>query len=668
MNPARSRRGSIAAAILACCGLSGVASAEPVPLEVFITVDTLGNGTLSGPDGTFTMPSSTPADPGPGGLSSVLTYALLNPPSLVFGDVQLVGLSGVSELIRFNAAGRGNANYAASLLVYSSPTDGVDHRVMTPTPPSTFYPNVTSSPVGTVYTPGPGQPGFVSSIITHYTFLVQPACSYTLSPSSVNVPAAGGHGSFTVTPGPGCPIAPVATSNFVSFSVDGSTVDYSVGPNPTLKIRTGTILLGTQPFTVVQAGGNLTFQPKRLSFISNSVTPSTQKVSITGLDGASFSVSSDSQWATVTPSSGTLPTSLSVTVNASGLSQGVHYATLSLIIGGTLVTYSLDYFVQGLPSVVPIPSELTFNYSTGGVLPPAQSLEIYSTSPIAFQAVGTGFVSVTPASGTTTQTVMVSVDPSKLAGGQHSGSVTVTASGVTNSPLVIPITLNVRFSGAQFTSANVVNAASFEAESISPGSLITIFGTDFTNGAQSATRPLFQPVDGASMTIGGVPAPLLFVSSQQVNAQVPFEVPMGPQALILTVDGASTKVQVNVAPASPGIFGAIQNQDSSVNTPQNPAVVGSALQVFFTGQGLVTPAVPTGAAAPLTTLSNTNAMTTATIGTAPAQVVFSGLAPGMIGIGQVNVLVPNLASNDYTLLLKVNGTPSNGVTVSVKTP
>ena len=74
------------------------------------------------------MPSSIPADPGPGGLSSVLTYALLNPPSLVFGDVQLVGLSGVSELIRFNAAGRGNANYAASLLVYSSPTDGVDCR------------------------------------------------------------------------------------------------------------------------------------------------------------------------------------------------------------------------------------------------------------------------------------------------------------------------------------------------------------------------------------------------------------------------------------------------------------------------------------------------------------------------------------------------------------
>jgi uncharacterized protein (TIGR03437 family) len=90
--------------------------------------------------------------------------------------------------------------------------------------------------------------------------------------------------------------------------------------------------------------------------------------------------------------------------------------------------------------------------------------------------------------------------------------------------------------------------------------------------------------------------------------------------------------------------------------------------VFFTGQGLVTPPVATGAAAPLTTLSNTNAATTATIGTAPAQVIFSGLAPGMIGIGQANVLVPSLPTNDYSLVLKVNGVPSNSATVFVKTP
>jgi len=264
---------------------------------------------------------------------------------------------------------------------------------------------------------------------------------------------------------------------------------------------------------------------------------------------------------------------------------------------------------------------------------------------------------------------MVSVDPSKLAGGLHSASVTVTASGVTNSPLVVPVTLNVTFTGAEFTSASVVNAACFQGGSIAPGSLMTLFGTDFTYGQPSSTRPKLQTsLDGASMTIGGISAPLLFVSPGQINAQVPFGVHVGQQPLVLTVDGVSRTVQVTIAPATPGIFGAIENQDSSLNSSGNPALAGSALQVFFTGQGLVTPPVATGAAAPLTPLSLTNATTTATIGDRPAQVIFSGLAPGMVGIGQANVLVPNLATNNYPLLLKVNGVSSNSVTVFVKTP
>ena len=109
--------------------LCGVASAD-----VTVTVDTLGNGTLNGPAGPSTLSSSTAADPGPGGLGSVLTYTLLNPPSLVFGDVQVIGSSGMTELIRFNAPGTGNPSYPASLVFYSSPSDGVNHLAPTSTP------------------------------------------------------------------------------------------------------------------------------------------------------------------------------------------------------------------------------------------------------------------------------------------------------------------------------------------------------------------------------------------------------------------------------------------------------------------------------------------------------------------------------------------------------
>jgi uncharacterized protein (TIGR03437 family) len=175
------------------------------------------------------------------------------------------------------------------------------------------------------------------------------------------------------------------------------------------------------------------------------------------------------------------------------------------------------------------------------------------------------------------------------------------------------------------------------------------------------------------MTIGGFPAAMQFISPLQINAQVPFEVGPGQQPLVYTKGTTQVTIMVTIVPAEPGIFlvngrGAILNQDNSLNTAANPALVGSAVQVFFTGQGLVTPSLATGQPASLTTLMFTNAPTTATIGGAPAQVLFSGLAPGFVGLGQANVLVPPLASNDYSLVLTVNGQPSNVATVAVKAP
>src|SRR5690348_13331829 len=100
------------------------AFADNVPL---ITVDENGNGTLLFPGG---VPIPThgvlAADPGPGGLSSVLTYNLLGPPSLVAGDVLLTDGGGLQDVIRFNPAGTGNPAYPASLLFYSDNLDGFD--------------------------------------------------------------------------------------------------------------------------------------------------------------------------------------------------------------------------------------------------------------------------------------------------------------------------------------------------------------------------------------------------------------------------------------------------------------------------------------------------------------------------------------------------------------
>jgi uncharacterized protein (TIGR03437 family) len=679
---ARLSRCTLAAALLAAPPLW----ASPGRV-VTISVNTLGQGTFTGPFGSdpvdlpaFARPVSagTPplipsplvgvaaADPGPGGLASVLTYPLQNPPSLVFGDVQLTGPNGVTELIRFNAAGTGNPNYAASLLFYSSPTDGVGHLVTTLTPPGTLYPNVVSVPLGTVYTPGPGEPGYVTFVETHYIFNAQP-CSYSIAPDGVNVSATGGSGSFQVTTSQGCPIAPVVSSDFLSFTVDGFNVDYTVQPNPGVEGRTGTITVGGQIFTVGQFGFPPTVTPSQLTFTSPVGTaPLSQTVTLPGAQG-SLSVSVNVPWVTATLSSPQLPATLTVTVNPSGLAPGSYSATITLNVNGTTMSFVVQYVVKALPSLVAIPAQMTFNYFAGAA-PASQPLQIYSTSAVAFQAAGGGFASVTPGSGTTTQSLTVSVDPSGLAVGAYSATITLTASGITNSPLTIPVKLNVFSTGPLFTSAGLVNAASFLAGPMAPGSLFSLFGTGLADG-QPSERPDFQ---APSMTIAGIPVPLQFVSPLQINAQVPFEVAPGQQPLTLTVKGISTTAQLTIVPAAPAIFlingrGAILNQDFSLNTAANPAASGSTVQVFFTGQGLVTPPVATGAPAPAT-VSLTNAITTATIGNLPAAVVFSGLAPGMIGLGQANVEVPSLPADDYPLVLTVNGIASNSVIVAVKAP
>jgi uncharacterized protein (TIGR03437 family) len=107
------------------------------------------------------------------------------------------------------------------------------------------------------------------------------------------------------------------------------------------------------------------------------------------------------------------------------------------------------------------------------------------------------------------------------------------------------------------------------------------------------------------------------------------------------------------------------NQDGTLNLATNPAAAGSFVSVYLTGQGLVDRPVASGAAAPIGTLSNTLAKTTATIGGVPATVSFSGLAPGLVGLGQVNLLVPNLPAGDQQVIVTIGGVASNPAMIAV---
>ena len=218
----------------------------------------------------------------------------------------------------------------------------------------------------------------------------------------------------------------------------------------------------------------------------------------------------------------------------------------------------------------------------------------------------------------------------------------------------------------------VVNAASF-ATQISPGALATVFGSNFALTAAGAKAPLPLSLAGVSVSVNGQPARLLYVTPTQVNFQVPWATALGPATVTVGVNGsASNAATVQVLAAAPGLFtlssgrAVVQNSDFTLNDSGNPAKAGSTIIAYLSGSGPVSPAVSDGTAAPSNPLATASSQSSATIGSTGAQVTFAGLAPGFVGLVQVNIVVPSgLQTGDYPLAITIGSETSNSGTISV---
>ncbi|HSU66654.1 MAG TPA: hypothetical protein VLJ39_07270 [Tepidisphaeraceae bacterium] len=245
--------------------------------------------------------------------------------------------------------------------------------------------------------------------------------------------------------------------------------------------------------------------------------------------------------------------------------------------------------------------------------------------------------------------------------------------GDPNNKRVRKITFGVS-AGAQpvIAPGGVLNAASF-AKEITPGSLVTIFGSDLAGGAAVADRlPLPLTLAGASVKVGGFPAPLIYVSATQINLQLPYEARGGAAPVVVTTAaGDSVPVLAQVVAEAPGILtygvnrAVAQNQDGTLNDQAHPAKAGSVMVVYMTGAGLVSNAPATGAAAPSNPIALMQSKVAATVGGLPCVVQFAGLAPGYVGLVQLNITVPALAG-DFPLVVTFGSTASNAPTVSVQ--
>jgi uncharacterized protein (TIGR03437 family) len=241
-----------------------------------------------------------------------------------------------------------------------------------------------------------------------------------------------------------------------------------------------------------------------------------------------------------------------------------------------------------------------------------------------------------------------------------------------------------------FSAAGVTNGASF-APGIAPGSIATLFGTNLT-GSLSGTLlagslPLPLELGGTSLTVNGIPAPLFAIANvngqEQINFQVPWELAGLLQAtIVVTHNGVSSApVVVDLLPAAPGIFtldgvravmlhGSGPERDTLV-TDSSPARPNEIVTIFATGLGPVTNPPASGQAATAEPLSHTLQTPVVFLGgsqaDSSAQAWFSGLAPGFVGLYQINFHVPSdVLPGPRGLAVQVGDRMSEIVTVPIQ--
>ena len=213
------------------------------------------------------------------------------------------------------------------------------------------------------------------------------------------------------------------------------------------------------------------------------------------------------------------------------------------------------------------------------------------------------------------------------------------------------------------------------ATTAAPGELISIFGGNFSKVATSlggwTGTTLPASLNGVTVTVGGQPAPLIYVGPNQINAQVPLNTASGKQPVVVMGGaGASDAFDLTVAPTAPAIFfspvaAILKAKDYSLVSDANPAHVGDVLLVYWTGGGQTTPPLNTGALVPVGTLANT-APATCTIGGQNAAVLYSVASPQFTGLYQTAVTVPAGVNGSAMLMLQVGGTNSNAVNITVQ--
>lgn len=212
----------------------------------------------------------------------------------------------------------------------------------------------------------------------------------------------------------------------------------------------------------------------------------------------------------------------------------------------------------------------------------------------------------------------------------------------------------------------ITNAADQNA-TLAPGSLVSIKGTDLSPiNLATNQMPLPTALGESCLTVNGLPLPVLFVSSTQINAQLPYQVDGNVTLVLHTPGGVSDNFNITILPAAPSIFrngtagtdsgipAIIRASNSELVTLSNPVHKDDSLTIYLSGMGNTSPAVEAGVPAPSDPLPSVLIPPVVTLGGVPVSVTFAGLTPGQIGVYQINVTINRKVPSGIAIPLVVS--------------
>jgi len=429
----------------------------------------------------------------------------------------------------------------------------------------------------------------------------------------------------------------------------------------------------------------LTATPQSLQFttVVGQTAPPSQTITVSG-EFWGFTVttptSSGGNWLTAATDKIT-GCCATVKVNPPGLGPGTYEGTVILNSPNAPQPGKVPVTLVVLGSPPPIsvtPSALNFS-GAHGTLAIRQNLVISTGSipvPVSLSSPlsDTWLSAYIPAANPTPTTAVISAIPN-LPPGTYTSFLIITAPPNSNNIFTVPVTLTVTpepqppsVAGTPPLATAVVNAASQTSGPLSPGEIVTLFGQNFgpaTPAGVTLSSPTQVSLSNSNVQVlfNNVPAPLLYVSSVQINAVVPYEV-TGPEVTVTVLyNGNNIPAGTYALQAStPALF----TQDGQV---AGAATRGSVVQLFATGAGATVPPNVTGAIAAGTSTAPALPVSV-TIGGAAAPIIYAGNAPGEVSsLLQINAQVPVNATlgADLPVILTIGGvqSPANAA-ISVK--